>query len=174
MSMELKRINSKKEAIEAFIDAYGSLARALNPCAPSYDGYDFVKYRISIKGCEPFVAYVAHNEDCNTSFVVPVDGSEPSIQDFDHIEIIRKVNTPKQAVDAFMLEFGSLARALNPCAPAYDGYRFEKKKISYNGDTFKAFIASDTAKKTMFIVPCGGSTPEIADFDDVKIIEKKK
>lgn len=168
----MKNIKSKEEAKNAFIAEFGSLARALNPAAPAYDGYNFVKAAIKINGEEELSAYIAHNTDANVTFVVPVDGSTPSIEDFENIEIIRKVNTAKQAVESFVAEFGSLARALNPAAPAFDGYRFEKQKITVkNGETFKAWIASDTAKRTTFIVPVNGDKPDIQDYSAVKILQ---
>lgn len=168
-----KKIKSKEEAKNAFIAEFGSLARALNPAAPAYDGYNFVKTTIRIEESEEFPAYIAHNNDANVTFVVPVDANKPpTIEDFDKIEIIRKVTSAKQAVEVFINEFGSLARALNPAAPAYDGYRFEKQKITIkDGETFKAYIASDTAQKTTFVVPVNGDSPDIVDYNDVTVLD---
>lgn len=166
-----QKIKNAKMANEAFVREFGSLARALNPAAPAYDGYNWVKTDIKIDDGEEIKAYIAHNRDCNTTFIVPVDGSTPTIEDFDKVEIIRKINSAKQAKDAFIAEYGSLARALNPAAPAYDGYVFVKQKIELNGDRFKAFIAHDTAKNHYFIVPVSGDKPSIEDFSAVKILE---
>jgi len=168
------QIRSRKEAIDAFIAEYGSLARALNPAAPAFDGYDFVKYAIRIKDSKVMIAYIAHDKECKTTFVVPIDGSVPTIEDFKDVRVVKKIHTPKEAADAFISEYGSLARALNPCAPAYGGYVFEKHTICFHENRFKAFIAVDTAKTTVFIVPTNGEVPEIADFKEVKILPSKK
>lgn len=168
----MKKITTKREALDAFIAEFGSLARALNPAAPSYDGYNFVKATIRVKDSEEFVAYIAHNLECQTTFVVPVNGETPTIVNFTEVKVIRRVNTEKQAVDAFVMEFGCLARALNPAATAYDGYKFVKHKITIeNGDTLKAWIASNTEKKHMLVVPVNGDTPLIEDFEKVKLLD---
>ena len=38
-----------------------------------------------------------------------------------------KYDTPEEAKEAFIAEFGSLARALNPASQAYMGFRFRQK-----------------------------------------------
>lgn len=165
------KINNKEEAKNAFIVEYGSLARALNPAAIAYDGYNFVKATIKINAGQEVIAYIAHNSDEKITFVVPVDGSLPTIEDFDNIEVIRKVKTAKQAVDAFLEEYASLARALNPAAIEYDGYSFVKEKITIKGgETIKAWIAFDTAKKTAFVVPVNGEKPDILDYKDIVVL----
>lgn len=169
-----QKINSRKEAIDAFIAEFGTLARALNPAAPAFDGYDFVKYAIRINDGLPMIAYIAHDQANTTTFVVPVDGSTPSIEDFKSVKVVKKIWNAQQAHDAFIAEFGSLARALNPAAPAFDGYVFKKHTICYKKNRFKAFIAVDTAKTTVFIVPTNGETPEIANYDEVTVLPPKK
>ncbi len=168
-----QKINSRQEAIDAFICEFGTLARALNPAAHAFGGYDFMKYAVRINDGKPMIAYIAHDKECTTTFVVPVDGSTPTIEDFKAVKVVKKIRTPEQARDAFIAEYGSLARALNPCAPAFGGYVFTKRTICYHKNRFKAFIAVDTDKTTVFIVPTNGETPEIADYKDVTILPSK-
>lgn len=168
-----QKINSRREAIDAFILEFGTLARALNPAAPAFDGYDFIKYAIRINDGKPMIAYIAHDKECTTTCVVPVDGSTPSIEDFKAVKVVKKIRTAEQACDAFIAEYGTLARVLNPCAPAYSGFVFEKRTICFRKNRFKAFIAVDTPKTTVFIVPTNGEAPEIADYSEVKILPSK-
>ncbi len=170
----MEKIKSRKEAIDAFTFEFGSLARALNPDAPYYNDYDFMKYSVRIKDGKPMIAYIAHDKECTTTFVVPVDGSTPTIEDFKDVSVIKKISTPEQARDAFIAEFATLARALNPCAPAYGGYVFTKHIICFHKNRFKAYIAVNEDENIAFIVPTNGETPEIADLTEVKILPPKK
>ena len=89
----------------------------------------------------------------------------------------QKVLSVQQAIDRFIREYGSLARMLNPAAPAYDGYRFKETVISYtdfNGvehQNLRAFIAHDRANKNTCIVSVSGKIVDMADFDKITVVK---
>lgn len=166
-TIEKKRIRSSKEAQAAFLLKFGSLVEAFGP---GKKNYRFQKAVIIINGQE-IEAYIAHNDEQIYTLVVPVNGDEPTIENFDDITIVKKVNSAEQAKIAFIAEFGSLIRLLNPASTCFDGYVFVKRKITVDGETFKAYIAWDTAQTTMFIVPVNGDKPDIQDYNNVTVHE---
>ena len=175
--MEKTKITSKKAAQAAFENEFATLACALNPSSQFYDGFQFVRQRIQLKGGDPFLAYIAHDNKMENTFVVPTDPEKngaPSIEDFKDVHVIKTVNTPEEAKEAFIAEFGSLARALNPASQAYMGFRFRQKTIELDGNEFKAFIANSEDKKTTFVVPVDGTVPSIQDYAAVKLVIRKK
>lgn len=175
--METKKITTKKAALEAFTDEFATLACALNPGSIFYSGYQFVRQRIQLNGGEPFQAYIAHDDRMENTMVVPVDpekNGKPTIVDFKDVHVVKLVNTPDEAREAFITEFGSLARVLNPASEAFMGFRFRQKTIEVDGEVFKAFIANSDDKKTTFIVPVDGTVPNIRDYKDVRIVVRKK
>lgn len=172
--MEKKRITSKAAAQKAFEDEFSTLACALNPSSVFYSGYQFVRQRIQLKGSEPFMAYIAHDDRMENTLVVPCNGNTPTIEDFKDVHVIKTVNTPEEARDAFIAEFGSLARVLNPASDAFMGFRFRQKTVEVDGEVFKAFIANSEDKKTTFIVPIDGTVPNIKDYSAVKLVTRKK
>lgn len=171
------KITSKKAAQQAFEDEFATLACALNPGSVFYSGYQFVRQRIQLNGNEPFFAYIAHDNQMENTFVVPVDPEKngaPTIVDFKDVHVIKAVNSPQEAINAFIYEFGSLARILNPASQDYMGFRFRQKTISLNGEEFKAFIANSADKKITFVVPVDGTVPTIEDYSAVKLVERIK
>lgn len=171
------KITSKKQAQDAFELTYATLAAALNPASLFYDGFQFVRQKIQVKGGEPFMAYIAHDNAMTTTMIVPVDpekNGEPTMEDFKDVHVIKAVNTPEEAQKAFIAEFGSLARVLNPASQAYQGYRFRQKTIELNKNEFKAFIANSADKKITFVVPVDGTVPTIEDYANVKLVTRKK
>lgn len=169
-----KRITSKAAAQRAFEEEFSTLACALNPSSVFYDGYQFVRQRIQLNGGEPFMAYIAHDDRKENTLVVPCNGNTPTIEDYKSVHVIKTVNTPEEARDAFIIEFGSLARVLNPASDAYMGFRFHQKTVEVDGEVFKAFIANSDDKKTTFIVPVDGTVPNIKDYKEVRMVARKK
>lgn len=169
-----KRITSKKAAQQAFENEFATLACALNPASQFFSGYEFVRQKIQLNGGEPFMAYIAHDNKMENTMVVPCNGDTPTIEDFKDIHVIKAVNTPEEAKEAFIAEFGSLARVLNPASEAYMGFRFRQKTIEVDGEVFKAFMANSEDKKTTFIVPVDGTVPSIKDYKEVVLVNRKK
>ncbi|MBS4772679.1 MAG: hypothetical protein KHX55_00185 [Proteobacteria bacterium] len=172
--MDTKRITSKKAAQAAFEKEFATLACALNPASQFFSGYEFVRQKIQLNGGEPFMAYIAHDNKMENTMVVPCNGDTPTIEDFKDIHVIKAVNTPEEAKEAFIAEFGSLARVLNPASEAYMGFRFRQKTIEVDGEVFKAFMANSEDKKTTFIVPVDGTVPSIKDYKEVVLVNRKK
>ena len=164
-------IKTRQEAINAFIAEFPTLARTTNPAAPAYDGYNFLRYLIRLHGSEPFKAYVAHNTGNNTSYVVPLDGSTPSIEDFEDIEIIRTVTSPVQACEVFLQKYLPLAKTLNPQAVPYTDFGFEKKIIAVHGNAYKAYICANTDTGLTLVVPTGIDEPFVEKSVNIKVIK---
>ena len=175
--MEKKKITSRREAQEAFEYSFATLACALNPCIIFYDGLQFVRQRIQLKGGEPFLAYIAHDNAMKHTFIVPVDpekNGEPTIEDFADVHVIKSVKSAEEAIKAFLAEFGSLSQALNPESETFEGYLFRQETIELKGNIFKAFIATSEDQKTIFVVPVDGTVPSIQNAEDVKLVIRKK
>lgn len=175
--MSNTKITSKKAAQQAFEREFATLACALNPSSVFYSGYQFVRQKIQLNGGEPFLAYIAHDNPQQNTMVVPVDPEKhgkPDIVDFKSVHVIKEVNSPAEAVTAFVMEFGCLARILNPASPDYMGFRFRQKTIAVDGEEFKAFIANSADKKITFVVPVDGTVPTIHDYHEVTLVERKK
>lgn len=82
-----QQVNSVTDAVKAFTQEYGSLARVVNPAAKAYDGYKFKKETIHIRKGSSFEAFIAHDDQKTYFFVVPVDGDTPKIETFQDVFI---------------------------------------------------------------------------------------
>ena len=160
----MKKINSASEALEVFNAKFAGLIGEVKG--------EFKKRFIQTPGRE-YLAYVLPDDKRETMYIVPFHTEEkPCIEKYENVKIVQEIRSADEAVKAFVFEFGSLARAINPAAPAFDGYRFKKHLIKIReGNTFSDFIAHNSDKKYMFVVPVDGSTPRIETYSEITIAE---
>ena len=158
------KIKNATEALEVFNAKFGKLIGKIEG--------KFTKRFVQVIGDE-FLAYIMEHKDTNEIYIVPFHTDKsPTIEKSTSVKIFKEISTVKEAQNAFCMEYPSLARAINPAAPAYDGYKFEKKTIQIRqGGKFTAFAAYNTSKEYYFIVPTDGGIPKIETFNEVTIIE---
>lgn len=159
-----KKIKSAAEALEVFNAKFGKLNKKAEG--------KFTKHFIQVIGDE-FLAYILENKATQEFYIVPFHTDKsPIIKNVNCVKIVKEITTVKEAQNAFCMEYPSLARAINPAAPAFDGYKFEKKTIQIRkGGIFTAFVAFNTAKEYYFIVPTDGGIPKIETYDEVTVIK---
>lgn len=159
-----KKIKSAAEALEVFNAKFGKLIGKTEG--------KFTKRFIRVIGDE-FLAYILENKTTQEIYVVPFHtDNSPTIEKSNCVKIVREITTVKEAQNAFCMEYPSLARVINPAAPAYDGYKFEKQTIQIReGGSFTAFVAFNTAKEYYFIVPTDGGIPKIETYNEVTVIK---
>ena len=117
----MKKINSASEALEVFNAKFAGLIGEVKG--------EFKKRFIQTPGRE-YLAYVLPDDKRETMYIVPFHTEEkPCIEKYENVKIVQEIRSADEAVKAFVFEFGSLARAINPAAPAFDGYRFKKHLI---------------------------------------------
>lgn len=83
----IKAVTTPAEAVDAFNKEFGCMARVLNPASPDYMGFRFRQKTISLDGNE-FKAFIANSADKKITFVVPVDGTVPTIQDYAEVKLV--------------------------------------------------------------------------------------
>lgn len=83
----------------------------------------------------------------------------------------KKILNSKEALDFLIREFGTLMRAFNPAARAYQGYVFAKKLIFYNNEVLRAWVAWDYNKENAAIVAEDASLIDLCDYNDLIICE---
>ncbi len=86
----IKAVNTPEEALKSFVTEFGTLARVLNPASQAYMGFRFRQKTIELDG-EVFKAFIANSEDKKTTFVVPVDGTVPTIEDYDNVKLVTRI-----------------------------------------------------------------------------------
>ena len=161
----MNKVKNASEALEVFNAKFGKLEG-------NVEG-KFTKRFIQILGeSEGFLAYVHENQTANSTYIVPFDSDKtPSIVNTSNVRIFKEIKSAKEAFNAFCAEYPSLVRSINPAAPAYDGYKFEKQTIQIRqGGTFEAFAGHNTAKEYYFIVPVDGGTPKIEAYNEVTVL----
>ena len=161
-----KKVKNAKEALEVFNAKFEKLKGKIDA--------KFTKKYIQILGeSNGLVAYIYQSDANDETYVVAYHSDRsPSIEKTSNVRIFKEIKSPKEAYNAFCAEYPSLIRSINPAAPAYDGYKFEKKTIRIRqGGTFEAYVGHNYAKEYYFVVPVDGGVPKIETFEEITVIK---